>query len=147
MHIRKIRKEDAPEWLRMRLALWPEYDPEEIENEVNNYFNRNIPEVVFVAVRDSGKLCGFIEASTRVYANGCNTSPVGYIEGCYTDPDVRRTGIGRMLIEAAEAWAVEQGYKEMGSDCDINNDASLKAHLALGYEEKERVICFCKRIA
>ena len=130
----------------MRIALWPDADADELSEEIDNFVIQGMPEDVFVAVRASGGLCGLLEASTRAYANGCDTSPVGYIEGWYTDPDVRRTGVGRMLVEAAEAWAAEHCYKEMASDCEIANLVSLQAHLAVGYEEKERVICFCKRI-
>ena len=42
-------------------------------------------------------------------AHGCQSSPVGYIEAWYVDPDVRRQGYGHALLAAAEGWAVEQG--------------------------------------
>jgi aminoglycoside 6'-N-acetyltransferase I len=57
---------------------------------------------------------------------------------------LRRQGIGGLLTAAAEAWAVEQGFKEMASDCEIGNHVSRQAHFALGYEEVERLIHFRK---
>lgn len=146
MIIRSVHAEDASEWLRLREALWPEADPDELTSEIHQCVMHGMPENVFVAVRETGALCGLIETSVRPYANGCYTSPVGYIEGWYTDPDVRRTGVGRLLIAAAEQWAIAQGYKEMASDCDIHNLVSLQAHTALGYAEKQRVICLAKRL-
>lgn len=138
MIIRPVVDRDRSEWMRMRQALWPDCDDLAIGPE---------PNAVFVAERESGGLGGFAEVSTRPYADRCDTSPVGYLEGWYVDPDLRRSGVGRALVEAAEKWAIEQGYTEMGSDCLIDNDISLRAHLALGYQEKERIICFCKRLS
>jgi len=105
-----------------------------------------LPQAVFVAVRPEGGLGGFLEASLRTYAEGCDSSPVGYIEGWYVDPDLRRQGVGRALLRAAEAWARAQGCQEMASDCRLDNEASWRAHLALGYEEAERLIHFRKRL-
>jgi aminoglycoside 6'-N-acetyltransferase I len=99
---------------------------------------------VFIAVRSDGSPCGYVEAATRSYADGCSTSPVGYIEAWYVDPDVRREGYGRALLEAAEAWAVEQGYREMASDALLDNDVSHEAHKRSGYVEVDRVITYRK---
>jgi aminoglycoside 6'-N-acetyltransferase I len=52
--------------------------------------------------------------------------------------------VGRALFEAAEGWARGLGLREIASDTFIANEISLKAHLALGYEEKERLIHFAK---
>lgn len=101
---------------------------------------------VFVAERPTCGLGGFLEASFHVNTYDCETSPVGYIEGWYVDPDLRLHGVGKQLVHAAEQWAIGQGYQEMASDCEIDNQVSLSAHLASGYEEKERLIHFRKWI-
>ena len=54
--------------------------------------------------------------------------------------------MGRRLIEAAEQWARSRGCTEMGSDAEIANTLSHRAHAALGYEEIERVVSFAKRL-
>lgn len=128
----------------MRRALWSECPLEEHLSEMAEYASceRELP--TFVAARAEGGLCGFLEASIRPFPDGCDTRPVGYIEGWYVDPDVRHQGIGGELVRAAEAWAVAQGLREMASDCLIDNEVSLQAHLALGYVETERLIHFKK---
>ncbi|HOP80399.1 MAG TPA: GNAT family N-acetyltransferase [Armatimonadota bacterium] len=148
MHIRPLVAEDRLEWLRMRNLLWPD-EPEDIRTEIDDFLSGKSPfmEIIFVAERESGGLGGFVEVSRRVYADGCRTSPVGYLEGLYVDPDLREQGVARSLVEAAESWAIAKGCKEMGSDCYIDNEISRRVHLALGYEEKERIICFCKKLA
>ena len=147
VQIRQAVPEDANEWLRMRRLLWPDTPDEEHLQEIEVYFQAGAVDAAFVALRPSGELAGFLEASLRKYADGCSTSPVGYIEGWYVDPDLRRHGVGSLLVAAAEAWALGRGCTEMASDCLLDNHASLAAHLALGYEEAERLIHFRKSIS
>lgn len=72
------------------------------------------------------------------------THPVAYLEGWYVDPDVRRSGLGRRLLHAAERWAGANGFTEMASDAELHNAVSLRAHRALGFDEVERQVCFRK---
>jgi aminoglycoside 6'-N-acetyltransferase I len=136
---------DRAEWVRMRHALWPTEDPAELDAELGAWLSSPTRQV-YVAERERGDLCGFIELGLREYAEGCVTSPVGFIEGWYVDPDVRKRGIGRALVAAGEAWARGKGCTEMGSDTWIDNALSQRAHEALGYRVAERLIAFAKRI-
>jgi aminoglycoside 6'-N-acetyltransferase I len=129
----------------MRIALWPEADPAELTNELNDWLDRP-DQVTFVAERDSGGLCGLVEAGTRPFANGVDEAPCAFVEGWFVDEDVRRTGVGRALIAAVEAWARSRGFTELGSDTEIWNERSQQAHQSLGFEERERVVHFRKRL-
>ncbi len=143
--IRKATVEDRPEWLRMRHLLWPKDDIEDLESEMDKILaGSRTP--AFVAVRPDGKLGGFIEAGLRNYAEGCDTSPVGYLEGWFVDVDLRGQGIGGRLVKTAEDWARAQGMKEMGSDTWLDDEVSIKAHKALGYQETERLVTFAKHL-
>ena len=62
----------------------------------------------------------------------------------YLDAGRRRGGVGRRLVDAAEAWARDAGCVEMGSDCLLENGISRRAHLAIGTEERERLNHFRK---
>jgi GNAT superfamily N-acetyltransferase len=99
----------------MCVDLFPEGSSEEHERDLRVLLARD-DATVFVAERDDGSVCGFVEAGTRPYVDGCDSSPVGYIEAWYVDPDSRRAGVGRALLNAAEGWAIDRGYTEMGSD-------------------------------
>ena len=149
MEIRPVKPADRDEWVRMRAKLYPDCHPEEIDEwfefaEAGG--THRVGVAVLVAVRGDGTLAGFVELGSRNYAEGCESSPVAFLEGWYVDLDVRRAGLGRRLVEAAENWAVTQGFTEMASDTELENEISLRAHLALGYEEVERQICFRKRL-
>ena len=144
--IRRATTGDIIEWLRMRKILWPHLTLEELAYDTEDTLAD--PEwAVFVAARADGCLAGFLEASTRRFADGCETSPVGYIEGWYVDEDVRGNGVGAGLVRAAEDWARGLGCEEMASDTWLDNMASIEAHLKLGYQEAERLVHFAKRLA
>jgi aminoglycoside 6'-N-acetyltransferase I len=94
-----------------------------------------------------GGLCGFVEASVRPWAVNCEAMPVGYLESWYVDPDRRRQGVGRALVEAAEGWARAHGCRQMASDAELANLLSHQAHARLGYEETARLVLFKKDLA
>jgi aminoglycoside 6'-N-acetyltransferase I len=149
MNIRPVTEADADEWVRMRASLYTDPDPREVRDWFDATDGAGIHSVgvaVLVADRGDGMLAGFVEIGSRNYAEGCESTPVAYVEGWYVDPDVRLDGLGRRLIQAAEAWAIAHGFTEMASDTELHNDVSLRAHTALGYEEVERQVCFRKRL-
>ena len=143
--IRLATAADRSEWLRMRRLLWPKEKPAGLEDDMDSVLqDRQTP--VFVVERPGGRLGGFLEAATRPYADGCDTRPVGYIEGWFVDADLRQQGLGRRLVAAAEDWARSLGLRQMASDTDLTNQAGLLAHLGLGYQESERLIHFVKTL-
>ena len=73
-------------------------------------------------------------------------SPCAFLEGWWVDEEVRRSGVGRALIVAVENWARARGLTELGSDALLDNTPGHQAHRALGFEERERVVYFRKRI-
>jgi aminoglycoside 6'-N-acetyltransferase I len=143
--IRRARSADKPEWLRMRLLLWPFGTAESLSEDMDDLLADPLTPV-FVAARQDGSLGGFLEAGTRKYAEGADSSPVGYIEGWYVDEDLREKGLGKALVGAAENWARSQGLTEMGSDTWLDNEVSIRAHLKMGYEEAERLVHFIKKL-
>ena len=147
--IRLAASRDVPAWLALRHTLWPDSSEDEHRNEIKRFFTDNFPNypwAALVAEDESGALIGFAELSVRQYAEGCQTNRVAYLEGWYVAPSVRGCGIGRALVRAAEDWGRAQGCTEIGSDADIDNDLSAKAHRALGFDDVGLVRCFRKDI-
>jgi aminoglycoside 6'-N-acetyltransferase I len=129
----------------MRAALWPDADPAELADELDTFL-ADPDQVAFVAVYEDGRLCGFAEASVRPFANGVDESPCAFLEGWWVDEEMRRSGVGRALVVAVENWARARGLTELGSDALLDNTPGHQAHRALGFEERERVVYFRKRI-
>lgn len=94
-------------------------------------------EQVFVFESTAG-LVGFASVSIRPWAQGCLSEPCPFVEGWYVEPGYRRQGIGKALLSAVEAWCLERGYMELGSDAEFSNKASIDAHAALGFK---RTLC------
>ncbi|MDF1503053.1 GNAT family N-acetyltransferase [Roseisolibacter sp. H3M3-2] len=143
--LRAYRDADHAEWLRMRRALWPEIAREREVEDGAEWLARD-DATVLVAERAAGGLCGFAEVAERPYAEGCETSPVTYLEGWWVDADVRRAGVGAALVRAAEDWGRSRGRTEMGSDVLLDNDVSHTAHRALGFDEVERLVMYRKSL-
>jgi aminoglycoside 6'-N-acetyltransferase I len=146
MEIHPIQPKELDSWLKLRLRLWPDHDPDELKKDADRILGSPERNGVLVAALPGGKIAGFIEVSLREWAEGCSTSPVGYIEGWYVQPDHRLSGVGKRLVRAAEDWARALGCQEMASDAELGNEASRLAHLALGYGEAARLICFAKKL-
>jgi len=135
MHVRAFAAGDRLELERLARGLFPDAD---------TLFS---PQVTWLVVdRGDGRLGGYIELGTRPYADGCDSSPVAYVEAWYVDPDLRGQGWGRALVAAAEAWAREHGLTELASGSLIENERSIAAHLALGFTEVERQVHFAKKL-
>lgn len=132
------------EYYELRMQLWPQ--PEnECQQEAFKILANQERWSVFLA-RLENLPVGFLEVSLRDYAEGASISPVAYIEGWFVVPGQRRLGIGKLLIGAAESWALSRGCTEIASDTQLDNAVSIAAHQRLGYQEIERQVCFLKQI-
>jgi aminoglycoside 6'-N-acetyltransferase I len=141
--VRQMGANDRAIWAEMRIALWPD--------ETLQAHTAMIDELLgdediwaLIAEATNGGAIGFAEIAMRKYANGCDTRPVAFFEGVWIKPQFRRLGIGTRLIAHAEAFLAARGFRELGSDTEINNEASQAAHLAWGFSETERVVYFRK---
>lgn len=144
--VRPVEARDADDWFRLRDALWPG-TPDDHRAEIAAFLAEARPrERCLVAEDDEGRLTGFAEVRLREYADGCASSPVGYLEGIYVVPDHRRRGVAAALLAAGEAWAREAGCVEMASDRALDDDRSGRFHEARGFEEVERVVLYRKNL-
>jgi aminoglycoside 6'-N-acetyltransferase I len=139
---------DASVWLEMRLALWPgEERRDEFVKEIAHMLADPGDTATFIAWDDRGEPAGFVEAALRHdYVNGCETSPVGFLEGIYVVPQFRRRGVAAALVEATQEWVQSRGCTEFASDADLSNSTSHAMHHALGFEETQRVVYFRKTL-
>jgi aminoglycoside 6'-N-acetyltransferase I len=146
VRIREIVEGDRADWARLRDALWPgSHSDHDAETRKHFEEGRTSP-IIFVAEAE-GRLVGFLELDYRKYAPGCTSSPVPFIEGWYVEPALQRRGVGRALVEAAERHSRAHGHREIASDAEIDNTDGIAAHLACGYEEVERVVCFRRSLS
>lgn len=144
MTVRPMTEVDLEVVAALRAELWPEASAEEHRAELPDWLADDGC-CAFVAERD-GAVIGFVEGRLRSHADGCGTTPVGYLEGWYVVPEGRRQGAGVALFRAFEAWARDRGCRELASDTWPGNGAGIAAHLRLGFEEVDRVVLFRKAL-
>ena len=138
---------DQPGWLQMRVALWPDASADEHRGYMAISLAQPERFLQLMMYDEKRQPIGFIEGSIRGdYVNGTETSPVGFVEGVYVVPAMRRLGVARRLFEAIGDWAKARGCRELASDALLENEASQRAHRALGFKETERVVYFSKTL-
>ncbi len=145
MVIRKAISEDAAMVASLAIQMWESNRMEELTQEFFQCMNQN-DSVVFLSIWD-GQAVGFAQCGLRHdYVEGTGSSPVGYLEGIFVMEKYRKRGIAKELLKNCQKWAKEQGCEEFASDCEITNEASLRFHLNVGFEEANRIICFTKKL-
>ena len=146
MIVRRAGPGDEAVYAEIRVELWPGIPAQENAEECRQNLAAG-DQAILLAETPRGETVGFAEVSLRPLADGCSTTPVGYLEGWYVRPHARHRGVGRRLMAAAEQWAREQGCTEMASDTELGNVASEEAHQRLGYAIVGRVVAFRKSLA
>ncbi len=145
--VRRATEKDLDAWASLRHQLWPHLSLEGHRAEITDALAQPEKLVAFLCVSATGNAIGLAEASVRSdYVNGCETSPVAFLEGIVVDPSFRRQGVAASLVAAVTDWAKDEGLSELASDADIHNTVSHAMHAALGFEETQRVVYFRKSL-
>lgn len=145
MKIITATKEDTKTAAALLMHLWEGHTEDEMQECALEYIE-GAEKAAFLAL-DGEEGIGVCLCSLRHdYVEGTEESPVGYLEGIYTGDKYRGQGLARALLMAAQNWAKEKGCREFASDCELDNTESLKFHMACGFREANRIICFVKEL-
>ena len=141
--IRKVELNDCYDVAELACRMWDSHDILELKNEFELKLDKD-DFALFIKVIDD-KIVGFCECYLRYdYVEGTSSSPVGYLEGIFVLEEYRNLGIASSLLAESEMWAKKKGCTELASDCELENNDSLKFHLKAGFKEANRIICFKK---
>jgi aminoglycoside 6'-N-acetyltransferase I len=127
----------------MRTSLWPEEPLQAHLNAIDDILDSKDAWGFLTEAADRTPV-GFAEVAIRKYANGCESQPVPFLEGIWVRANLRRQGIGTSLIEHIQEFLAARDFRELGSDTQIDNEASQAAHIGWGFSETERVVYFRK---
>ena len=143
--IRKATRGDGRMLADMAVKMWDSHDRDELAAEFEETIGDEQAAFFIMYVDDAP--VGFAQCGLRHdYVEGTDSSPVGYLEGVFVEKPWRRRGCARALLAACEQWAKDMGSSEFASDCELDNADSLRFHLAMGFEEANRIICFRKTL-
>lgn len=143
--IKRARIEDVEVLAGLAIQMWTDHDLKDLTEEFRQLVT-NDESVCFIKYVD-GKPIGFAQCQLRRdYVEGTESSPVGYLEGIFVSDGYRTRGFASELLTKCEKWAREKGCTEFASDCELDNIDSFRFHMALGFEEANRIICFRKKL-
>lgn len=143
--IKKANKNDASIVARLAVLMWNDSSVKDLTDDFSQIADSKDAQV-FLAY-ENGIPIGFAQCQLRHdYVEGTETSPVGYLEGIFIKEGYRRQGYAKELLCECEKWALSNDCTEFASDCGINNDTSLQFHMAAGFTEAGRIICFTKNL-
>ncbi len=141
--IKKAQAADAEILAGLAIQMWEDHDPAELAEEFRELAGKD-DAVCFIRYADSSPVA-FAQCQLRYdYVEGTESSPVGYLEGIFVSEEYRKNGFAAELLAECEKWAKNKGCTEFASDCELDNESSLKFHLSVGFEEANRIICFRK---
>lgn len=133
-------------WCQLRHFLWPNHPINEHIKDGRKIIKSNNL-ISFLVCNDNGKFIGFADASIRKdYVNGCEHSPVVYLEGIFILDEFRQLGLSSLLLHEVENWGKLKGCLELASDTSPDNYVSINMHKKLGFTPTETVIFFKKNL-
>jgi aminoglycoside 6'-N-acetyltransferase I len=137
-------KSHLQKWAQLRIKLWDWDTVEDHREEAERLYCEGDPDrMAYVAIASDGQMLGFAEATIRRdYVEGCDTSPVAFLEGIYVIPAARKTGIARALARNVADWGKSRNCTEYASNALLDNIDSHNFHAAIGFVETERVVFF-----
>ena len=129
-------------WATLRHLLWDEEPVSAHRTEAEEQLAEPERFLNLVAL-EGNAVVAVAEASIRhEYVNGCEGSPVVFLEGICVSPALRRQGLARRLVAGVADWGQAQGCREFASDTWHDDAESHAFHLAAGFAETERVVYF-----
>lgn len=141
--VKRAKIEDAGKLASLAIQMWTDHDPVDLEEEFRG-LAVNDEAACFMKYVDDRPIA-FAQCGLRHdYVEGTESSPVGYLEGIFVSDGYRERGYAAELLSECEKWAKEKGCTEFASDCELDNENSLRFHMSLGFEEANRIICFRK---
>ena len=98
---------------------------------------------VWVAVEPTGEIVGWVHVYLR---NLLISDPHAALGGIVVREGHRRQGIGRALLEAAEAWAHEKGCSVLRANTNVLRQGSQAFYNGMGYTLQKTQDVYLKRL-
>ena len=144
--IYKATKNDAHTIAKLAILMWKNHTIDELATDFEEILSSNKSCIFLLSLEN--EIIGFAQCQLRHdYVEGTDSSPVGYLEGIFVKEEYRNQGYAKELLKKCEEWVKENGCTEFASDCELDNDISIKFHMSMGFIEANRIICFTKQLS
>ena len=121
---------DAAEISRLSAQLGYPAPVEAFETRLRKLL-RSSQHAVFVVDANNGRLAGFIAVEQRLIIEYGERAEIAAL---VVDAEIRRGGVGRALVAAAERWAAELGMQDLVVRSNAARAESHPFYESLGYE-------------
>ena len=143
--VKKAKKDDITVIAELAVQIWDVDTIQELIDDISDNMAKEDAQY-FIKYVDSEPV-GFAECQLRYdYVEGTDSSPVGYLEGIFVKEEFRHRGFAKEILTECEKWTKEKGCTEFASDCELDKEDSLHFHMAMGFIEAGRIICFKKEL-
>jgi len=138
---RPARPEDAAELVGLVEELGYPSSPTHVAERLRRVLERE-DQVVLVAA-DGARILGFVHALEFLTLA---SDPCALISALVVDRVARRRGVGRRLVDGAEAWARERGLSSMRLRSRVTRVEAHAFYRRLGYEPVKQQLQFRKAL-
>lgn len=143
MQVRVLEPSDATELAPLCTQLGHPATAADIERRLRGFLQ--MPgHALLGAVAPDGRVVGWIHVQTH---HTVTADAYALIAGLVVDEHFRGAGVGRALVEAAEAWAQTQGVDVVRVRSNIVRGRAHHFYEQLGYERQKTSHVFDKRLA
>lgn len=141
MQIRFYHPEDDPALMHLE-RLSPRGLPEPFVHFRRRFIDRAalFPDHQLLVAEDAGQVVGCTAIAVKRTHIGGRPVSVGYIFDVRTHPEIRRRGLGTLLLQAAENYMKDRGLDGAYGHIVTSNVASLRLFGKLGYERTRQLI-------
>ena len=127
--IRRAEMRDVDEIAELATQLGYRTDATAMRPRLEAALHAHETRAVFVAERD-GRVRGWIDVAIVALLSN---DPLAEIHGLVVDERERSTGLGALLVAAAETWAVERGMRRMRVRSNVTRDRTRQFYERQGY--------------
>lgn len=140
--VRPARTSDAAAVARLCVELGYPTTPEQASERLA-YLATTADHAVFVAEAADSQVLGWVHVSAfRTVELG----PSAQLAGLVVAADARGTGVGRVLVDAAEAWALRQGLPRIFLSSRVTRESAHRFYRHLGYRTTKTSLYFEKSL-
>jgi ribosomal protein S18 acetylase RimI-like enzyme len=118
---------------RLLIGAAPWIAPEAMLASIHGWLDESLAGVAFVAA-EGEMIVGFVTVTERKHFTGVAEAYVGELA---VTEEAEGRGVGRALMDGAEAWARERGLERISLDTGAANDGARGFYARLGYTETD----------
>ncbi len=131
MRIRRAKQSDVPEITLLADELGYRCEESDIRERLSRIFRKK-DHVVFVCVDDNRKLIGWIHGFIRTIIQDRISVE---IEGFIVTKKHRRNGVGSLLLQKMEEWAISHGISKVSLGSNVKRKAAHRFYYRRGFHK------------